>query len=57
MLKVLEGHTDYVSAVAISVDGGKIVSGSGDNTVRVWSSEAGEVPDRLLACNDYESPL
>ena len=47
VLKVLEGHTDDVLSVAISVDGGKIVSGSGDDTVRVWSMETGEVR-RLL---------
>ena len=44
VLKVLEGHTDIVSAVAISIDGAKIVSGSVDKTVRVWSMETGEVP-------------
>ncbi len=43
VLKVLEGHTDFVNAVAISVDSGKIVSGSRDKTVRVWSMETGEV--------------
>ena len=43
VLKVLEGHTSCVYAVAISVDGSKIVSGSRDNTVRVWSMETGEV--------------
>ncbi len=44
MLKVLEGHTDIVGTVAISTDGAKIVSGSDDKTVRVWSMETGEVP-------------
>ncbi len=44
VLKVLEGHTDTVRAVAISADGAKIVSGSFDKTVRVWSMETGEVP-------------
>ena len=43
VLKVLEGHTDRVDAVAISTDGAKIVSGSDDKTVRVWSMETGEV--------------
>ncbi len=43
MLKVLQGHTDSARAVAISTDGSKIVSGSFDNTVRVWSTETGEV--------------
>ena len=44
VLKVLEGHTSAVWAVAISTDGAKIVSGSLDKTVRVWSMETGEVP-------------
>ena len=44
MLKVFKGHNYYVSSVVISTDGGKIVSGSYDNTVRVWSMETGEVP-------------
>ena len=43
VLKVLNGHTDWVLDVAISVGGGKIVSGSHDKTVRVWSMETGEV--------------
>ena len=43
MLKVLDGHNRTVSAVAISTDGGKIVSGSDDRTVRVWSMETGQV--------------
>ena len=47
LLKLLEGHTHDVCAVAISVDGGKIVSGSKDSTVQVWSMETGEV---CLAC-------
>ncbi len=47
VLKVLEGHTGPVAAVAISVDGSKIISGSLDKTVRVWSMETGEVP---IAC-------
>ena len=50
VLKVLEGHTGYVESVAISTDDSKIVSGSWDKTVRVWSAETGEVPvaTRLL---------
>ncbi len=40
---MLEGHTGSVLDVAISTDGVKIVSGSSDKTVRVWSMEIGEV--------------
>ena len=56
VLKVLNGHTDYVNTVAVSVDGGKIVSGSRDKTVRIWSSETGEVPELpvcLWACDAW----
>jgi WD40 repeat protein len=38
----LQGHTDYVNAVAISPDGNRIVSGSDDETVRVWDMQTGE---------------
>ncbi len=44
VLKVLEGHTNSVLAVAISTNGSKIVSSSSDKTVRIWSAETGEVP-------------
>jgi WD40 repeat protein len=43
VLKVLKGHTDLVNTVVISTDGAKIVSGSWDETVRIWSMETGEV--------------
>jgi len=41
----LEGHTGWVSGVAITADGRRAVSGSSDKTVRVWDLEAG----RLIA--------
>ena len=35
-LKVLEGHTDWVSSCCISLDSRYIVSCGSDKTVRVW---------------------
>ena len=35
VLSTLEGHSDWVMSVCISRDGTKIVSGSGDKTVKV----------------------
>ncbi|MBC7289669.1 MAG: hypothetical protein H5T86_16855, partial [Armatimonadetes bacterium] len=39
---VLEGHSGPVCAVAITPDGRRAVSGSGDNTLRIWDLETGE---------------
>ena len=55
VLKVLEGHTGDVRAVAMSADERKIVSGSGDFTARVWSMETGEV-SQILCCLLYHQP-
>ena len=33
---LLQGHSDWVRSVAISPDGRRIVSGSSDNTLRIW---------------------
>eukprot|EP00694_Reclinomonas_americana_P005839 EC795383.1.p2 GENE.EC795383.1~~EC795383.1.p2 ORF type:complete len:117 (+),score=21.39 EC795383.1:192-542(+) len=37
----LEGHTDWVRSVAVTSDGQRIVSGSWDRTIRVWSTPCG----------------
>ena len=37
----LQGHTDDVNHIAFSPDGKKILSGSEDNTVRLWDTETG----------------
>jgi WD40 repeat protein len=37
----LKGHAWYVTSVAFSSDGKRIVTGSADYTVRVWNSETG----------------
>ena len=41
------GHSDYVNSVALSADGSKIVSGSYDKTVKIWSTETGQVLQTL----------
>ncbi len=39
---VLEGHTDSIESVALSADGRIAVSGSSDNTLRVWNLESSD---------------
>ncbi len=39
---LLQGHTDSVWSVAVSPDGQRIVSGSDDNTVRIWDAATGK---------------
>ena len=46
-LVTLRGHADYVHDLAFTPDGTTLVSGSGDGTARLWSSEP--LRDRLRA--------
>jgi len=39
--RTLEGHTGDVLSVAITPDGTRVVSGSGDQTIRVWNLQSG----------------
>jgi WD40 repeat protein len=40
----LKGHTEGVSSVAFSPDGRRIVTGSYDNTLKVWDASTGQGP-------------
>ncbi len=42
LIRILEGHTSFVNAVAVTPDGLHVVSGSDDNTLRVWDLAMGE---------------
>ncbi|KAF8983168.1 WD40-repeat-containing domain protein [Cyathus striatus] len=41
LINELQGHSHWVTSVAISHDGTTIVSGSSDMTVRVWNAQNG----------------
>jgi WD40 repeat protein len=42
LLSVIEGHTDSAYSIAYSANGQRLVSGSSDRTVRLWSAVTGE---------------
>jgi WD40 repeat protein len=42
LIRTLEGHTEGVESVCVTPDGGRAISTSCDNTVRVWDLESGE---------------
>jgi WD40 repeat protein len=42
-LRTLKGHNDLVNAVAITPNGKQVISGSSDNTLKVWILETREV--------------
>lgn len=53
-LKILEGHTDMVRALAVSADGSRIVSigQREDKTLRVWDLETGQCLKTLKGITD-----
>src|SRR5882724_1707515 len=39
---VMGGHTSFITSIAFSHDGKRVVSGSDDNTVCIWDAETGQ---------------
>ena len=54
-LAYLSGHESTVNSVAFSPDGGRIVSGSDDNSVRVWDAASGECLEVIDGTGDVEA--
>ncbi|NJM64119.1 MAG: hypothetical protein HC849_34645 [Oscillatoriales cyanobacterium RU_3_3] len=42
LLRTLKGHNDSVNAVAVTADGKRAISGSWDNTIKVWDLTTGK---------------
>ena len=50
---LLKGHKGWINAVSITPDGRKAVSGSNDNSVRVWDVERGKCERVLKGHNGF----
>ena len=50
-VRVLRGHTDDITALAISTKGERLVSSSDDRTVRVWNLRTGKLLQTLKGHN------
>ena len=48
----MKGHSLSVISVAWSADGRRVVSGSDDNTIRIWDVETGVEEKRLKGHSD-----
>ena len=48
MSEKMNAHSDWIRSVAFSPDGTKIVSGSDDNTIKVWDMVKWSRKDHLM---------
>ncbi|CAI7591897.1 unnamed protein product [Penicillium glandicola] len=53
----LNGHSDWVTSVAFSPDGQLVASGSGDKTVKLWSTMTGAICRTLKGHSDSVSSV
>ena len=57
LINTLTGHTDQVSALAITPDGKRLISGSMDNTIKVWEPATGQEPTTLTGHTGFVDTL
>ncbi|HZT41544.1 MAG TPA: hypothetical protein VFA07_05125 [Chthonomonadaceae bacterium] len=57
LLRILEGHSSTVYAVALTLDGKRAVSGSGDSTLKIWDLETGKPLQTLQGHSNWVSAV
>jgi tricorn protease-like protein/mono/diheme cytochrome c family protein len=53
--KALQGHTDWIYALAVSPDGKTVASGSWDGEVRLWSLPDGKLTRTIVAAPGFKA--
>jgi len=53
LIRVLTSHNFRVLSVAWSPDGKKIATGSVDDTIKIWDSQAGECDSTLAGLSGW----
>ena len=51
-ISTLKGHSSYVNSVAFNHDNTKIVSGSSDNSIKIWDVKRGTCISTLKGHSD-----
>lgn len=49
LVQTLEGHTDWIDAVAVTPDGRRVVSGARDGQLKIWDLHSGQATATLEA--------
>ncbi|MGO6840426.1 hypothetical protein GUK34_28395 [Rhizobium leguminosarum] len=57
LLRMLVGHSQRVASIAFSSDGGNLISGSGDGTVRSWDVNTGGQVLQVMGFNETGSMI
>lgn len=50
MFEIVDAHKQGVTALAVTSDSGRLVTGGGEGQVRVWQIEQGVTPKVLALC-------
>jgi WD40 repeat protein len=54
LIRTLTGHSLGITTVTVTPDGRRVISGSGDNTLKVWNLETGE---ELFTLTGHSDPV
>jgi len=52
-IQTFRGHSDSVESIALSSNGNKVLSGSHDNTMKLWNVETGELENTFQEHTDF----